>query len=196
MGTAVIETLDTCQINSSVWVGNEKCQAMQLITPKQIPAPNTMASAIICLLLVVSLAPFLCDSSQHNHPENLWYKPLPSSSIADFCPPEIGSLTWGWISPDLHFWNAWIGWSTLRGLFHQKMYITKFMAVYASMMISRWVTGRCLMACEMHCITKPQYLEQDEGFSKQVTLSPVLDFHFGQHEEWFVTVTHPKIACL
>ena len=46
----------------------------------------------------------------------------------------------------------------------------------------------------LHC--KPQYLEQDEGFSKQVTLSPILDFHFGQHEEWFVTVTHPKIACL
>ena len=43
---------------------------------------------------------------------------------------------------------------------------------------------------------KPQYLEQDEGFSKWVTLSPVLDFHFGQYEEWFVTVTYPKTACL
>ena len=32
------------------------------------------------------------------------------------------------------------------------MYIIIFMAAYASIMILRWVTGRCLMAQAMHCI--------------------------------------------
>ena len=40
----------------------------------------------------------------------------------------------------------------LRGLFHQKMYIMKFMAAYASIMISRWVIWRCSMAHAIHCI--------------------------------------------
>ena len=69
---------------------------------------------------------------------------------------RASELDWGCVplgsdSPD--FRNTRTGRSTLRGLFHQKKYITKFIAAYASVTISRWVTGRCLMPRAMHCIT-------------------------------------------
>ena len=34
----------------------------------------------------------------------------------------------------------------------RNIYIRKFMVAYASLKISRWVTGRCLMTHAMHCI--------------------------------------------
>ena len=53
----------------------------------------------------------------------------------------------------LDFRSTRTGRLTLRGLFHQTMYITKFMAAHASVTISRWLTGKCPMACAMHCNT-------------------------------------------
>ena len=85
---------------------------------------------------------------------NIVPKPLPIASQVDFRASGIGSLARGCISrggSDLG--NTRIDWLTLRGLFHQKMYITKFLAVYASVTISRWLTGRCPMICAIHCNT-------------------------------------------
>ena len=40
---AVIVTLNICHINNSVSVGNDKCQAMQWIAPKQIPTSTAIS---------------------------------------------------------------------------------------------------------------------------------------------------------
>ena len=58
----------------------------------------------------------------------------------------------------------------LRGLFHQKTYITKFMATYVSMTILRCVTGRCSMVCAMHCIMNHDVWRSTRDFSSQSPL--------------------------
>ena len=87
-----------------------------------------------------------------NH--KIFSKLLPIASQVNSHASEIDSLTHSWgVSLASDFWNTQMGQLTLRGLFHQKMYIVKLMAAYLSITISRWVTGRCLMAYAMHCIT-------------------------------------------
>ena len=65
------------------------------------------------------------------------------------------------------FQNALTGQLTLRGLFHQKIYITKFMAAYANVTILRWVTGRCSMARAMHCITNHDVCSRTSDLASQ-----------------------------
>ena len=77
-------------------------------------------------------------------------KPLPIAFQVNSRASKVGSLTERCGSD---FRNTRIGRLTLRGLFHQKMYITKFTAAYARVTISRWVIGRCSIARAMHCIT-------------------------------------------
>ena len=135
---------------------------MQWITPKQTPTKSTIPSAIQKYSEFRSSAQNLGTRSRRlrstssswpamiNH--NIVNKPLHNASQVNSRAFEIRPFTWGCIS-FWDFWNTRTGWLTLRGLFHQKIYITKFMAAYASVTISRWVTGRCSMACAMHCIT-------------------------------------------
>ena len=67
------------------------------------------------------------------------------------------------------------------------------MAAYASVTISRWVTGVFNATCNaLH--HEPRRLDQDQGFSEPVTLSLVLYFHFGRHGEC-VDIVVRKIAC-
>ena len=108
-------------------------------------------------------------------------KPLQIISQVNFCASETVSLTWGCVSIGSDFRNTRTGRLTLTGLFHQKTYITKFMAGYASVTISRCVTGRCSTACAMHCTRR---LEQEGRFSELIALSPVLDFRFSEHGGW------------
>ena len=88
--------------------------------------------------------------------------------VSQVCISKTCSLTRGWlrffwtmrfnpttttVALGSSFQDIQTGQLTLRGLCHQKMYIMKFIARYASVMILRWVTGKCSMASAMHCIT-------------------------------------------
>ena len=173
MGTAVIVILDIHQISNSMCVGNEKTQAMQWITLKQTPTPSTMRS------VMVKSSPWLSAQNLGTLSLRLRWtsssckpvikptivcKPLTIASQVDPHTSEVGSLC---ISPASDFRNTRTGWLTLRGLFHQKMYIMKFMTTYASVTISRWVTGRCLWAHAMHCITNHNIWSRTRDLASQ-----------------------------
>ena len=84
-----------------------------------------------------------------------------------------------------------------RGLFHQNMYITRFMDAYASVTISGWVTGRCLMARAIHCIMNHEVWRRTRDLASQSLPPPVLGFCLSRHEERLrVTIKLHKIAHL
>ena len=81
------------------------------------------------------------------------------------------------------FRNTRAGRLTLRGLFHQKTYITKFTAGIRKrhdFKMGDWEVFNGTCNALHH---EPRRLDQDQGFSEPVTLSLVLDFHFGRHGE-------------
>ena len=129
--------------------------------PKTNTNPSTMRSVIPALLSVLlaqnlgTLSSWLRLMSPSWTPMINW-SIVPKPSKTDFHVSfHASEINWGCISlgsDSPNSWKTWTGWLTLRGLFHQKIYITKFMATYASITISRWVTGRCSMPCAMHCI--------------------------------------------
>ena len=138
-------TLDIRQINDSAWVGNEKAQAM---LQRQTPTPSTLRLATFESLSVL-LAPNLgtlslrLRSAYRSWPPEISWDIIPKSSKTAIQVNSLASETgWGCISLRSDFRNTRTGLLTLRGLFHQKMYITKFMAACASVTISKWVTGR------------------------------------------------------
>ena len=156
--------LDILRIDSSTWV-REKKQAMQWIAPKYISGECLLSApnhGTLSLRLRMILP---CWASMIN--VNSICKTLQIAFQVNFCCSEISSLTWSCISlgsdspeprasiplsvaPSSNFRNTRTGRWILRGLFHQKMNITKLVATYASVTISRWVTGRCLTARPMH----------------------------------------------
>ena len=141
---------------------NVKTQGMQWITPKQTPTKSTIMTTVMLASSSVLLAQNLgTQFSQLKLTFSSWpaiislnifssHYWLPSKSISTSLRLV---LTWGCVSFSSDFWKTWTGWLILRGLLQQKIYTTKFMVAYASITISRWVTGRCLMAHAIHCIT-------------------------------------------
>ena len=98
--------------------------------------PVFMTQVDIPILITYDIFNYYCQASTDFLPSQF---PHPQVDLVLHC-------TWS------DFWNAQTGWLMLRGLFHQIMYIMKFMAAYTSVTISRWVTRRYSMACAMYCI--------------------------------------------
>ena len=164
-------TLDIRQINNSAWVRNEKAQAM---LQRQAPTPSTLRLVTFesrSVLLAPNLGTLSSQlrSAYRSWPPQISWDIIPKSSKTaiqvNSLAPETG---WGCISLRSDFRNTRTGRLTLRGLFHQKMYITKFMAAYASVTISRWVTGRCSTARAMHCITNHDVWSWTSGLVSQL----------------------------
>ena len=135
--------------------------------------PSIMTSAITALLSVLLFAQNLGTLSSRLRSTKLSWLPAINLSIvsklvrftskANLGPSEIGSST-------SNFRNTQTGQLMLRGLFHQKMYITKFMAAYASVTISRCVTGRRSTALAMHCITNHDVWRRAKDLASQSLL--------------------------
>ena len=96
----------------------------------------------------------------------------------------------------LDFRSTRTGRLTLRGLFHQTMYITKFMAAHASVTISRWLTGKVSNGMCYALQYEPRCLEPDKGFTELVALPSGLDFCLGRHGKWLINITTHKIDSL
>ena len=185
-------TLDILQIDSSTWVGKKTSDAMD-----RTKTPNIMIYAVKispCLLSAPNLGTL---SSRLRMIPPSWAPMINVNSICktlriafqvNFCYSEIGSLTWNCISlgsdspeswasiplsvaPGSNFRNTRTGRWMLRGLFHQKMNITTLVAAYASVTISRWMTGRCSTDHPMHCITNHDVWITESNLASQ-SLSP------------------------
>ena len=203
--------LDILRIDSSTWVGkkNKRCNGSHQ-DPKHydisgeclLSAPNLDTLSLRLRMIPPSWAPMINVNSI--------CKTLRIVFQVNFCCSEIGSLTWSCISlgsdspeswasiplsvaPSSNFRNTRTGRWMLRGLFHQKMNITTLVAAYASVTISRWMTGRCSTDHPMHCITNHDVWITESNLASQ-SLSPVLDFRFGRHDEWVDTIAH-KVVC-
>ena len=171
-------TQNTRHINNSMRVGNEKSQEMQWIAPKQTPTPSTMASAMPAPSALS--AQNLGTRSSRLRSTSLSWTPVMNIAIllkTSQTSSQVNSraleycvaleMTWFCVPLGSDFRNTRTGRLTLRGLFHQKMYIMKFMAAYANVTISRWVTGRCSMAQAMHCITNHDVWSRTRDLANQ-----------------------------
>ena len=105
----------------------------------------------------VNILILITYNEDHYHPEDcllglhfwdLFFDQGPAQILLD-CEFNPATTT---VALRSSFQDIQTGQLTLRGLCHQKIYIMKFMARYVSVMISRWVTGKCSMTSAMHYI--------------------------------------------
>ena len=197
MGTVVIATLNICQFSNSVWVGNEKPQAMQWITPKQMPTPSIMSGHEI-IPGTISPKPWhpvfatqvdILILSTCNKPN---YHPQTAAN----CPPCQFPCLWDWLG--LHL--AWLRFSWFSEHLNRPIDVQRFVppedvyheihghiCKHHNFEMGDW---EVFNATHNALHYEPWHLEENKELGKPVAFTPVLDFHLCWHGECVDIVMH------